>query len=88
MERFEITGGQPLTGTVRPAGNKNAALPMLAATLLGDTPSTLRNVPDIGDVRTMLRLIEALGALEHVALGLELLQQGVPHAAAGPGAHA
>ncbi|MBK5224612.1 MAG: UDP-N-acetylglucosamine 1-carboxyvinyltransferase [Acidimicrobiia bacterium] len=61
MERFEITGGQPLSGTVRPAGNKNAALPMLAATLLGDGPSTLGNVPDIGDVRTMLLLIDALG---------------------------
>lgn len=61
MERFEILGGQPLSGTVRPAGNKNAALPMLAATLLGDSPSTLDNVPDIGDVRTMLRLIDALG---------------------------
>ena len=62
MERFEIVGGRPLSGTVRPAGNKNAALPMLAATLLGDAPSTLRNVPDIGDVRTMVRLIRALGA--------------------------
>lgn len=61
MERFEITGGRPLSGTVRPSGNKNAALPMLAACLLGDGPTTLRNVPDIGDVRTMLRLIEALG---------------------------
>lgn len=62
MERFEIIGGRPLSGTVRPAGNKNAALPMLAATLLADTPTTLANVPDIGDVRTMLRLITALGA--------------------------
>ena len=62
MERFEIIGGRPLSGTVRPAGNKNAALPMLAATLLGDGPSTLTNVPDIGDVRTMLRLLSALGA--------------------------
>jgi UDP-N-acetylglucosamine 1-carboxyvinyltransferase len=62
MERFEIIGGQPLNGTVRPAGNKNAALPMLAATLLGTGPTTLANVPDIGDVRTMLRLIASLGA--------------------------
>lgn len=62
MERFEIIGGRPLSGTVRPAGNKNAALPMLAATLLGDGPTTLTNVPDIGDVRTMLRLLSALGA--------------------------
>jgi UDP-N-acetylglucosamine 1-carboxyvinyltransferase len=62
MERFEIIGGQPLTGTVRPAGNKNAALPMLAATILGSSPTTLANVPDIGDVRTMLRLLTSLGA--------------------------
>lgn len=62
MERFKIIGRRPLTGTVRPAGNKNAALPMLAATLLGDGPSTLDNVPNIGDVRTMLALLEALGA--------------------------
>ncbi|MFP3906039.1 MAG: UDP-N-acetylglucosamine 1-carboxyvinyltransferase [Acidimicrobiales bacterium] len=62
MERFEIVGGRPLSGTVRPAGNKNAALPMLAASLLGDGPTTLTNVPDIGDVRTMLRLITGLGA--------------------------
>jgi UDP-N-acetylglucosamine 1-carboxyvinyltransferase len=62
MERFEIIGGRPLSGTVEPAGNKNAALPMLAATLLGEGPTTLTNVPDIGDVRTMLRLIDSLGA--------------------------
>jgi UDP-N-acetylglucosamine 1-carboxyvinyltransferase len=62
MERFEIIGGRPLSGTVVPAGNKNAALPMIAATLLGDGPTTLTNVPDIGDVRTMLRLLGALGA--------------------------
>src|SRR5690554_1187970 len=62
MERFDITGGQPLTGTIRPAGNKNAALPMLAATLLATTPTTITNVPDIGDVRTMLRLLTSLGA--------------------------
>jgi UDP-N-acetylglucosamine 1-carboxyvinyltransferase len=62
MERFEIVGGQPLTGTIRPAGNKNAALPMLAASLLGSGPTTFTNVPDIGDVRTMLRLITSLGA--------------------------
>lgn len=62
MERFEIIGGRALTGTVRPAGNKNAALPMLAATLLADGPSTIADVPDIGDVRTMLRLLTSMGA--------------------------
>lgn len=62
MEFFEITGGTPLQGTVKAAGNKNAVLPMIAAALLTDQPVTLQNVPDIGDVRTMLRIAEALGA--------------------------
>ncbi len=61
MERFVIDGGIPLRGTVTPSGNKNAALPMLAATLLTDQPVTLHNLPDIGDVQTMLDLLEDLG---------------------------
>jgi len=61
MERFVIDGGIPLRGTVLPSGNKNAALPMLAATLLTDQPVTLHNLPDIGDVQTMLELLEDLG---------------------------
>jgi len=61
MERFVIDGGIPLRGTVVPSGNKNAALPMLAATLLTDQPVTLHNLPDIGDVQTMLKLLEDLG---------------------------
>ncbi|HNS52205.1 MAG TPA: UDP-N-acetylglucosamine 1-carboxyvinyltransferase [Anaerolineae bacterium] len=62
MDRFIIAGGVPLSGTVVPSGNKNAALPILAATLLTDQPVTLRNLPNIGDVRTMLSLLEKLGA--------------------------
>jgi len=58
---FVVEGGQRLKGTVRPAGNKNAALPMLAATLLADGPVTLRNVPRIRDVETMMALLEAQG---------------------------
>jgi UDP-N-acetylglucosamine 1-carboxyvinyltransferase len=61
-QRFVVTGGRPLAGTIRPAGNKNAALPMLAATLLADSPSTVRTVPRIRDVEAMLAIIEALGA--------------------------
>ncbi|MGE0439897.1 MAG: UDP-N-acetylglucosamine 1-carboxyvinyltransferase [Gemmatimonadales bacterium] len=60
--RFVVTGGRPLSGTVRPAGNKNAALPILAATLLGDSPSDLLNVPRIRDVEMMIALLEHLGA--------------------------
>ena len=62
MERFIIKGGIPLKGTVIPSGNKNAALPILAASLLTDRPVTLHNLPNIGDVRTMLALLEDLGA--------------------------
>jgi UDP-N-acetylglucosamine 1-carboxyvinyltransferase len=62
VERFVIEGGTPLRGTVVSSGNKNEALPILAATLLTDQPITLHNLPDIGDVRMMLALIEGLGA--------------------------
>jgi UDP-N-acetylglucosamine 1-carboxyvinyltransferase len=59
---FAVTGGRPLKGTIRPAGNKNAALPILAATLLADGPCRIENVPHIRDVETMLELLEHLGA--------------------------
>jgi len=59
---FSVTGGRPLKGTIRPAGNKNAALPILAATLLADGPCAIDNVPHIRDVETMLALLEHLGA--------------------------
>lgn len=61
MSRFRIQGGRPLSGVYRPSGNKNAALPMLAAALLTDEPVTLRNVPDILDVRVMLELLASVG---------------------------
>ena len=62
MPKFLVQGGRPLNGTIRPAGNKNAALPMLAATLLTEEEVVLENVPDIRDVRTMIDLLSALGA--------------------------
>ena len=61
-ERFLVRGGKPLAGTVRPAGNKNAALPILAATLLADGPVEVGNIPRIRDVEAMLSLLEHLGA--------------------------
>ena len=61
MEELVIDGGYPLEGTVTPSGNKNAALPALAACLLTEQPVTLRNVPDIQDVRTMGQLLEDVG---------------------------
>jgi UDP-N-acetylglucosamine 1-carboxyvinyltransferase len=61
MEKFIIQGGVPLSGEIVPAGNKNAALPILAACLLTDEELVIRNVPDISDVRSMLGLLEKLG---------------------------
>ena len=62
MDKFIIEGGTPLNGEVVPAGNKNAALPLLAACLLTEEPVILRNVPRIKDVSVMRHLIESLGA--------------------------
>src|SRR5918993_816588 len=61
-ESFVIEGGRPLNGRVRAAGNKNGALPILAATLLASEPVTLTNVPRIRDVETMVELLDNLGA--------------------------
>jgi UDP-N-acetylglucosamine 1-carboxyvinyltransferase len=62
MESFVIEGGRPLHGRVRAAGNKNGALPILAATLLADGPVTLTNVPRIRDVETMVEILADVGA--------------------------
>jgi len=61
MSKLIIQGGQKISGKFSPGGNKNAVLPMLAASVLTDQSITLHHVPDIQDVRTMLRLLEALG---------------------------
>ena len=60
-QRFEIEGGHKISGTIRPSGNKNAALPLIAACLLTDEQVILRNVPAIRDVEILLEVIEALG---------------------------
>jgi UDP-N-acetylglucosamine 1-carboxyvinyltransferase len=61
MEKFIIGGGYPLNGEILPSGNKNAALPLLAACVLTDQPVILHNLPDIKDVETMRLLLESLG---------------------------
>jgi len=61
MEKFIIDGGLPLSGEVTPSGNKNAALPLLAACILTREPVILRNVPNIRDVQTMRSLLKSLG---------------------------
>ena len=62
VETFVIEGSQPLKGRITAAGNKNGALPILAACLLTDQPVTLENVPRIRDVETMAELLAHLGA--------------------------
>jgi UDP-N-acetylglucosamine 1-carboxyvinyltransferase len=61
MEKFLIEGGAPLRGEVTPAGNKNAALPLLAACMLTDEPVVLKNIPHIQDVHVMRMLLESIG---------------------------
>src|SRR5215471_20723516 len=61
-DAFVIDGGRDLNGRIRVSGNKNGALPILAATLLCDAPVTLANMPRIRDVETMLELLADLGA--------------------------
>ena len=62
MPKFVVEGGHPLNGSIRPAGNKNAALPIIAATLLTEEEVVLENVPFIRDARTLLELLGVLGA--------------------------
>lgn len=62
MDIIRIRGGKPLAGTVRVSGAKNAALPILAATLLTDEACIIENVPDLSDVRFMAEILRHLGA--------------------------
>lgn len=61
MQQFVIEGGHRLSGTIKASGNKNAALKMLPACMLTDEPVILRNMPDIGDVRTLIEIMRKLG---------------------------
>jgi UDP-N-acetylglucosamine 1-carboxyvinyltransferase len=63
MDRFYIWGGQPLEGRVTCCGAKNATLPLMAAALLCDGPTTLTNVPDLRDVATMAQVLASVGAV-------------------------
>jgi UDP-N-acetylglucosamine 1-carboxyvinyltransferase len=62
LDRIRVVGGRPLEGTVRISGAKNASLPALCAALLSPDPVLLRNVPEVRDIRTMGRVLQALGA--------------------------
>jgi UDP-N-acetylglucosamine 1-carboxyvinyltransferase len=77
MPKFVVEGGYPIGGRVRPAGNKNAALPMIAAAVLTDQEVVLENVPDIKDVRTLLELLRSMGAeADFVEAGVVRIRAG------------
>ena len=76
MDKFRITGGSRLEGAVRASGAKNAALPILAAGLLTDLPVTVRNVPQLHDVTTMIRLLACMGAAATAGAGSEVRIDG------------
>ncbi|MEZ6194352.1 MAG: UDP-N-acetylglucosamine 1-carboxyvinyltransferase [Planctomycetota bacterium] len=85
QDAFRVRGGRPITGRFRPSGNKNEALPAVAAALLGRGTVTLRNVPDILDVEVMLDAAASLGAeigrngdRERVTINAERLHQDAP----------
>ena len=91
-DRFVIEGGHPVGGEVTPSGNKNEALPLLAAALLVSGSVGIDNVPRIRDVGTLIELVRALGVSEELVdvqagdLGGELADQVVGHPAAVLGA--
>jgi UDP-N-acetylglucosamine 1-carboxyvinyltransferase len=60
--QYTVEGGRTLSGTIRPSGNKNAALPIVAAALLTEHPVTLENVPRIRDVEVLVELVKSVGA--------------------------
>ena len=61
MDAFRIQGGARLSGRIAIDGSKNASLPLMAAALLSDEPITLRRVPDLSDISSMIRLLGELG---------------------------
>ena len=69
MDKFVIRGGEPLLGTVRVSGAKNAALPSMAAALLTDQPVILENIPQVRDIQTTRNLLAAMGAEVELGYG-------------------
>ena len=86
MDHFIIRGGQPLEGRVQISGAKNAALPILAATLLTSEQSTLSNVPHLNDITTMVALLGAPppGMISQGALAELLARRGARRRARDP----
>jgi UDP-N-acetylglucosamine 1-carboxyvinyltransferase len=69
MDKFVIRGGNPLLGTIRISGAKNAALPAMAAALLTDEPVILENIPHVRDIETTRKLLGAMGAEVELGYG-------------------
>ena len=69
MDKFVIRGGEPLLGTIRVSGAKNAALPCMAAALLTDQPVVLENIPQVRDIQTTRNLLAAMGAEVELGYG-------------------
>src|SRR6201987_4528509 len=69
MDKFVIRGGNPLLGTVRVSGAKNAALPAMAAALLTEEPGILENIPQGRDIETERKLLAAMGAEVELGVG-------------------
>src|SRR5204862_2357266 len=69
MDKFVIRGGNPLLGTVRVSGAKNAALPAMAAALLTEEPVILENIPAVRDIETERRLLVSMGAEVELGYG-------------------
>jgi len=81
MDKLLITGGQALQGSIRISGSKNAALPILAATLLAETPILIKNVPHLRDITTMVGLLSGMGIRMMVDenLNVEVDTSGIHH---------
>ncbi len=76
MEKFIVTGGSPLSGSINISGSKNASLPILAATLLTREPCVIRRVPDVSDTNYMLQILHNLGAEVERASGTVTIRCG------------
>ena len=62
MDKLEVFGARKLKGNVRISGSKNAALPILAASILSNKKITLKNLPNVKDIKTMIKLLESIGS--------------------------
>ena len=78
MDKFIVEGGIPLRGEISASGSKNAALPIIAAALMANGPSVIRNVPRLRDTATMVRILAHMGARTRFENGtLEIDPRGI-----------